>query len=126
MSNRIVRNTHDQPTAIFRAAIAMKWFHIFIKKLGIVKGKLFTFFDLAKRHYIQSIISTVRITAMILRGPFGRVTIPNNKNFFTYRIGIATEMLLVIFIPAFHSMTTGNKSLRHFFSVKNYITSGQF
>src|SRR6186713_1493822 len=124
MSNRVVGNSHDQPATIFRSAIAMEWFHIFIKELGIVKCKLFSFFDFAKCYHIQSIISTVRITAMILRSPFRRVTVPNNKNFFTYRIGIATKMLLVIFIPVLHSMTTGNKSLRHFFSVKNYITPG--
>src|SRR5215204_2815466 len=99
----------------------MEWLHIFIQELGIVKCEFFAFLNFPKRHDIQSIISAVRIATMILRRPFCRIGIPDNKNFFAYWICITAEVFFIVLIPILHCMATGDETLWHFFTIKNNV-----
>src|SRR5687767_1627493 len=123
MRDGIIGNTHDKPPAIGRAAITMEWFHIVVKKLGIVQCKLFSLINITQRHHIQSIIFAVGIATMILWRPFSGIAIPDNEYFLADGISIPAEMLLFLLVPCLLYLSESYKSLGLLFSTENKLAT---
>src|SRR5687767_15827954 len=101
----------------------MEWFHIVVKKLGIVQCKLFSLINITQRHHIQSIIFTIGIATMILRRPFSGIAIPDNEYFLADGISITAEMLFFLLVPHLLYLAESYKSLGLFFSTENKLAN---
>src|SRR4026208_911958 len=104
----------------------MERFHVVIKKLGIIQCKFFPFINITQRYHIQSIIFTVGIATMILRGPFCGITMPDNKYFLADGIGITAKMFLFLLVPCLLYLAESYKSLGFLFPAEYKFTASYF
>jgi len=72
-----------------------------------------------KRHKVKSVEGRVRLAGMVLRRPFRRIFIPEEKYLVAYRISVLSENLLFFFCPVSPHVGTCYQALMPSFSMEN-------